>query len=48
MEEDLNNSELCVPNEDELSANLDSFPDDIEGMKLNIAHLLDNLGRQEL
>ena len=48
VEEDLNNSELCVPNEDELSANLDSFPDDIEGMKLNIAHLLDNLGRQEL
>lgn len=48
VEEDLNNSELFVPNEDELRANLDSFPDDIEGMKLNIAHLLDNLGRQEL
>lgn len=44
----LNNSELCVPNEDELRANLDSFPDDIEGMKLNIAYLLDNLGHEEL
>lgn len=46
MEEHLNNSELLVPNADEIRANLDDFPDDIKGMKLNIAHLLENLGRE--
>lgn len=40
--EDLNNSELRVPNEDELRANLDSFPNDIEGMKLNIKAILED------
>lgn len=40
--EDLNNSELSVPNEDELRDNLDSFPNDIEGMKLNIKAILED------
>jgi hypothetical protein len=40
--EDLNNSELSVPNEDELRAKLDSFPNDIEGMKLNIKAILED------
>jgi hypothetical protein len=40
--EDLNNSELWVSNEDELRANLDSFPNDIEGMKLNIKAILED------
>lgn len=40
--EDLNNSELSVPNEDELRDNLDSFPNDIEGMKLNIKAILES------
>ena len=40
--EDLNNSELRVPNEDELRDNLDSFPNDIEGMKLNIKAILED------
>lgn len=40
--EDLNNSELSVPNEDELRAKLDSLPNDIEGMKLNIKAILED------
>lgn len=40
--EDLNNSELWVSNEDELRDNLDSFPNDIEGMKLNIKAILED------
>lgn len=38
----LNNSELSVPNEDELRDNLDSLPNDIEGMKLNIKAILED------
>ena len=40
--EDLNNSELWVSNEDELRAKLDSLPNDIEGMKLNIKAILED------
>lgn len=38
----LNNSELRVPNKDELRAKLDSLPNDIEGMKLNIKAILED------
>lgn len=34
------NSELFVPNEEYLRANLDEFPNDVDGMGANICHLL--------
>lgn len=38
--ESLENSELFVPNEEYLRANLDKFPNDVDGMGANICHLL--------
>ena len=38
--ESLENSELFVPDEEYLCANLDKFPNDVDGMGANIRHLL--------
>ena len=38
--ENLENSELFVPDEENLRANLDEFPNDVDGMGANICHLL--------